>query len=246
MLRSLLALAFWTLYVPLAALLGFPWTLLSGKINFLYRLGMWGARTGVRLTGVTVKVMGQERLDPQKNYIFMSNHASNLDPPIVVPLIPRRTSVLVKKELFRVPILGRAMRMASLVAVDRSNREAAVASVRAAAEVVKSGLNMTIFPEGTRSPDGRLLPFKKGPFHLALDSGVPIVPMTIVGSHQVLPKGRFGLYPGIIVDFFHPPIDPAAFPNKETLMAAVRAQIASALPPQYHEKDLHPGPACED
>ncbi len=145
MIRTFAMLGFWALVVPFAALVGFPWTLLTGEIDLLYWLGTRIAWAGVRLAGVKVKVVGLDRLDPQRTYIFMSNHASNLDPPILVPLIPRRTSVLVKRELFRIPILGRAMRLGSLVPVDRSNRDNAIASLRAAANVLAQGVNMTIF-----------------------------------------------------------------------------------------------------
>src|SRR5208282_6640132 len=107
---------------------------------------MIGAWNGVRLSGVRVTTIGLDQLDPARTYIFMSNHVSNLDPPITVPLIPRRTSVMVKKELFSVPILGRAMRMGSLIPVDRGNRDAGIESVRVAKEVVQQqGLNMTIY-----------------------------------------------------------------------------------------------------
>ena len=230
MLRWLLVLAFWALYVPCAALVGFPWTFLSGKVDFLYRIAMWGARAGVRLGGVKVEAVGLDRLDPAQSYVFMCNHVSNLDPPILVPLLPRRTSVLVKKELFRIPILARAMRMARLVAVDRHDRESAIASVRAGAEVVRSGLNMTVYPEGTRSRDGRLLPFKKGPFYLAEEAGAPIVPITILGTFEMQPKGYFGVHPGTATVIFHPPLAPAAFADRDALMAAVTSQISGALP----------------
>ncbi len=233
MIRTLLMVGFWLLLVPFAAIIGFPWTLLTGKVDFLYWMGTHIAFAGVRVAGVRVKTVGRESLDPAASYIFMSNHVSNLDPPILVPLIPRRTSVLVKKELFRVPILGYAMRLASLVPVDRSNREAAIASLRAASEVLAHGIPMTIFVEGTRSFDGRLLPFKKGPFYLAIESGAPVVPVTIVGTHHVLPKRRSSIRAGEVSVVFHPPLDPRQFSDRDALLAAVRDSIASALPTEY-------------
>lgn len=233
MLRALIALTFWAISVPLAALLTFPWTFLTGNADFLYHTAMWLARTGVRLTGVRVEILGRERFDSTLTYIYMCNHTSNLDPPIVVPLIPGRSSVLVKKELFRVPVLGRAMRLGDLVPVDRANRDAAIASVERAAAVMNKGLNMTVFPEGTRSHDGKLLPFKKGPFYLAMETGVPVVPMTIVGSHELWPKGRFGIKKGTVTVVFHEPMDPHQFSDRDALIAAVKAKIESALPQEY-------------
>ena len=191
MIRTIAMLTFWGLAAPVAALIGFPWTFISGDISLLYSMFMWGAWNGVRLTGVRVETVGLDQLDAAGTYIFMSNHVSNLDPPILIPLIPRRTSVMVKKELFTYPILGRAMRMGSLVPVDRGNRDAGIAAVKAAAEVIQKDINMTIYVEGKRSFDGKLLPFKKGPFYLAMECGVPVVPVTIVGSHALMPKARF-------------------------------------------------------
>ncbi len=160
----------------------------------------------------------------------MSNHVSNLDPPIEIPRIHERCSVLVKKELFRVPILGTGMRLAKLVPVDRSNREAAIESVREGVAVLRTGLHMLIYPEGTRSPDGKLLPFKKGPFHLAIESGVPVLPMTILGTYEAWPKHRFALRPGTVTVVYHPAIDPRNYADRDALMEAVRESIASALP----------------
>src|ERR1700726_1664395 len=130
MIRTVVMLAFWGALLPFAALVGFPWTLLTGDVRLLYRMGMWGAWTGVRLAGVRVQTVGLDKLDLARTYIFMSNHVSNVDPPILLPLIPRRTSVMVKKELFNYPILGRAMRMGSLVPVDRGNRDAGIEAVK--------------------------------------------------------------------------------------------------------------------
>jgi len=245
MIRTVAMLVFWGLAAPVAALVGFPWTFITGDIRLLYRMFMIGAWNGVRLTGVRVKTEGLDKLDPARTYIFMSNHISNLDPPITIPLIPRRSSVMVKKELFSYPILGRAMLMGSLVPVDRGNRDAGIEAVRAAKQVVKQNLNMIIYVEGKRSFDGRLLPFKKGPFYLAMECGVPVVPLTIVGTHQVMPKGRFAIKPGKVTVMFHPPIEPKDFGSREYLMEKVRAVIDSGLPEELRTTqqvmpDAHP------
>ncbi len=230
MIRTMVVLAFFAVMIPVDALLGFPVTLVTQRIDFLYRIAMWTARAAARLGGVRVETAGLDRLDLSRSYIFMANHVSNADPPLLIPALPRRTSVLVKKELFRVPLLGRAMRMARLVPIDRANKEAAIASVRNAAGVIEAGIDMTVFPEGTRSIDGRLLPFKKGPFYMAMETGVPIVPVTVLGTFEILPKGRFSMRPGTATIVFHPALDPASFADREALIAAVREKIASALP----------------
>ncbi|HUK24775.1 MAG TPA: lysophospholipid acyltransferase family protein [Terriglobales bacterium] len=236
MIRTSLMLAFWIVLLPLVVLVTFPWTFLTGDIRFLYRLGMWGAFAGVRLAGVRVQTIGLDRLNLDRTYIFMVNHVSNIDPPLMIPLIPRRTSVMAKKELFSYPLFGRAMRMARLVPVDRGNREAGIAAVRAAAEVIHDGINMTIYVEGGRSFDGKLLPFKKGPFYLAEECSVPVVPVTISGTHYVMPKGRFAIKPGKVELIFHDPIEPKDFGGRERLMAKVRAAIESGLPTEYRSQ----------
>ncbi len=233
MIRTVLMLAFWAIMLPTAALLCFPWVLITGDIRPLYRVGMWAAFAGVRLAGVKVQTVGLELLHPSRTYVFMSNHVSNIDPPLLLPLIPGRTSVMAKRELFRYPILGRAMRMASLVPVDRGNRDAGIAAVRAAAEVVKQGIHMTIYVEGHRSFDGKLLPFKKGPFYLAEECQAAVVPITIAGTHYVMPKRRFALKPGTVTVTFHKPIEPAEFGTRDNLMEKVRAAINAGLPPEY-------------
>lgn len=235
MIRTLAMLCFWAALLPFAALLGFPWTLLTGNVSFLYRMGMWGAWTGVRLAGIRVETVGLDKLDTARTYIFMSNHVSNVDPPILLPLMPRRTSVMVKKELFNYPILGKVMRFGSLVPVDRGNRESGIAAVRAAGDVIRRGVNMTIYVEGHRSFDGKLLPFKKGPFYLAEECGVPVVPVTIVGSHYVMPKKRFAIKPGTVTVIFHEPIEPKDFGGRDCLMAKVRKAIDSGLPAEFQE-----------
>jgi 1-acyl-sn-glycerol-3-phosphate acyltransferase len=235
MIRTLIMLSFWSIAAPLAALIGFPWTFITGDIRLLYRMFTWGAFTGVRLAGVRVEVIGRENLDPARAYIFMSNHVSNLDPPIQIPLIPRRTSVMVKKELFRTPILGRTMRMGSLVPVDRGNREAGIDAVEAARAVIEQGISMMIYVEGKRSFDGKLLPFKKGPFFLAMECRVPVVPMTIVGTYEAMPKKRFAIKPGVVRVIFHPAIEPEDFGDRDSLMKKVRTVIEDGLPEEYRQ-----------
>jgi 1-acyl-sn-glycerol-3-phosphate acyltransferase len=228
--RSLLTLLWWTITVPLDALWAFPWTFISGKIDGLYKSAMWIARVGVRLAGVRTHMIGYESLDLSRNYIFMSNHVSNLDPPVLIPRLPFRQTVMVKKELFKVPILGPAMRLADFVPIDRSNREAAVAGVRDAEATVRKGLHMAVFPEGTRSRDGVLLPFKKGPFYLAMETGTPIVPITILGTEKLLPKGKTLARPGDVTLIFHPVVNPNDHPDRDELMKTVRDAVTSALP----------------
>src|SRR5436190_5417268 len=226
-------LGFWAVVLPLTAAVLFPWTILTGNVNLLYRVAMWGAFTGVGLTGVRVQTIGLDKLDASRTCVFMSNHVSNIDPPIMVPLIPRRTSVMVKKELFNYPLLGKTMRLGSLIPVDRGNKEAGIAAVRSATTVLRQGINMLIYVEGHRSFDGKLLPFKKGPFYLAVECGVAVVPVTIAGTHYVMPKGRFAIKPRTVTVIFHPPIEPNDFGGRECLVEKVRRAIDSGLEPEY-------------
>src|SRR6185312_8294857 len=182
-----------------------------------YRVAMGAAWMGARLAGIRVQTIGLDQLDPKRTYVFMSNHVSNIDPPIMLPLIPRRTSVMAKKELFDIPLLGKTMRMGSLVPVDRKNRDAGISAVRAAADVIRKGVNMTIYVEGGRSFDGKLIPFKKGPFYLAVECNVPVVPVTVVGTRHAMPKGRFSIQPSDVNVIFHDPIEPKDFGDRDEL-----------------------------
>ncbi len=216
--------------VPLG-LIGIPLTLMTKDVTWLYWASMWVTRTGVRLAGVRVQMSGFENIPTDGSCLFMANHVSNLDPPALIPLIPRRCVVLLKKELMGIPLLGRAMRLGGFIPVERgSRREAAQASVAAASRVANEGLPIVIFPEGTRSLDGRLSRFKKGPFYLAQGTGAPIVPVAVWGTEQCLAKGRTLITPGVVEVRLLAAIDPAAYATREELMAAVHAAIAGALP----------------
>lgn len=232
MIRAVALLLFWAISILVVGPPLVLYAALSGNADPLYYTACGLGRFGVLLVGVKIEVRGFDRLEPGRNYIFMSNHVSNLDPPVLLPVIPGRCSVLVKKELFHVPVLGTGMKLGRLVPVDRSDREAAIESLEAAQTVLQQGLHMVIYPEGTRSSDGQLLPFKKGPFHLAMDSGVPVVPVTMLGTYESWPKTRFALRPGTAIVVFNQPLDPRAFTDRDALMEAVEKAIASALPPE--------------
>ena len=235
MIRLIFCVVLWILFALVAAIGGFPALYLTGKIDLLWDLSLWAARAGYTLSGIRVRAVGREQLEDGRAYLFMSNHVSNLDPPVITPLLGRRIAIIAKQELFKIPLFGRAMRAGNFVAVNRASPRSAVESVTSAAHVLQSGLGMLVFPEGTRSPTGKLQTFKKGPFQLAMEAGVPVVPITIVGSYEAWPKGRVALHAGEIVVHFHTPIDPRQFATREALLASVREAIHSGLPERYRD-----------
>ena len=212
-----------------AALVGIPWSALRGNTDAMYRWAMAIIRIGLRAGGVRVRVLGLENVSREPS-IVMSNHVSNLDPPVLLPSIPGATSVMLKKELMRIPLLGTAMRMGRFVPVARGHsREDATRSIAMAREALRHGMQLTIFPEGTRSPDGKLLPFRKGGFFLATEAGAPVVPVVIRGTDRLMRRGSFKLQAGEVSVEFLPPLRPAAFASREELMAAVRERMEQAL-----------------
>ncbi len=228
------ALKMVTVFVVLgipAGLLLIPWTLLNGNIDLLYRAGQWIAGAGTRAAGIRIQQSGREQIPAGRACVFMANHVSNLDPPVLVPLLPGFPSIMLKAELMKLPVLGSAMRMARFVPVERDGgRHAAVRSARAAAEVLQSGRSLLVFPEGTRSRTGRLQPFKAGVFHLAQAGGAVIIPVVISGTETMLRKGSVRVYPGVARVQFLQPIDPAGYRSRTDLTDAVRDAMIGALP----------------
>ena len=215
----------------LAGVIGIPYSFVIGDIGPLYRVVMRIIRAGLRAAGIRVRVAGLENVPVDRACIFMCNHVSNLDPPVVLPCLPGRSSVLLKKELMRIPLLGTAMRMAKFVPVERSHsRDAAQRSVAAAGEALKSGLHILVYPEGTRSISGRLSTFKKGPFFLARETQAPIVPVAVSGTQGMMKKGSFAIAPGAAKVELLPAVYPGDYATREELMAAVHAALAAALP----------------
>ncbi len=214
-----------------SALLFIPWCWITGNVLPLYKATRFMLSSSCRLAGVRFQVEGLDRIPRDRACIFMSNHVSNLDPPTLISIIPGRTSAFMKRSLMNLPILGTGFRQGEFIAVDRSGNPAdAQRSVAEAQRVLAKGVHITTFVEGTRSPDGRMLPFKKGPFFLAMAAGAPCIPVSIYGTETMLPKGSQRIHPGVAHVIFHDPIDPAAFATRDELMRAVRVAVASGLP----------------
>jgi 1-acyl-sn-glycerol-3-phosphate acyltransferase len=231
MIRTVIAVLFYALGILLVMPWLILWSLLTGSADFMYQMAMKAVRAGLRIAGVRVRVEGLENI-PVGVCIFAANHVSNVDPLAFVPAIPRRVSLLAKKEVFRIPILSKAMRLAKLIPVDRADREAAASSVERAVECLKQGLSFAVYPEGTRSRDGRLLPFKKGTFVMAIEAGVPVVPVSIAGAQRLMRKGDWKVQPGEVIVRFGPPVDASDYKmeRRAELLARVEALVAAGLP----------------
>jgi 1-acyl-sn-glycerol-3-phosphate acyltransferase len=197
---------------------------------------MWIIRTGLRLARIRVEVNGRELVPAETACIFMSNHISNLDPPILLPLIPGRAAVFLKRSLMKIPVLGYGMKLGDFIPVDRDGRlESAKESVRFGTQVLASGVHVMTFVEGTRSRTGKLLPFKKGPFYLAMESGAPVIPVSIWGTEGMMKKGGWTITPGVAHVQFHQPLWPRDYASRDELLLAVRASIEAGLPEWMRE-----------
>ncbi len=232
--RTALVFALFLVYVlflvpalPLCALLGLREPLISVGLAF--------ARLGRAILGIEMESKGLDRLDLSAPCVFMPNHLSFLDGPLVMTLIPGTPRVILKKSVLGVPVLGLAMRHVGFVPVDRKGGKGGKRSIARAAALMRArGYNFLIFPEGTRSRDGRLQPFRRGGFFLALASGAPIVPVTIRGTFELMPKGQWFARRGKVRVAFHEPI-PVSGHTEETmavLTEKVRAAILSGPAPK--------------
>ncbi|HTX41600.1 MAG TPA: lysophospholipid acyltransferase family protein [Acidobacteriaceae bacterium] len=231
MFAALVLFVTWIVLGVPGALIFYPWSLITGDVTRLYRYAMGVVRIGLRAAGIRVQAEFRAPLSPAQPYIFLSNHVSNLDPPVLFPLLPGRTTAFLKRSLMKIPVLGYGLRLADFIPVDRDGRvESAVESVDAAALVLASGVHVLSFVEGTRSRDGRLQPFKKGPFFLAEKTGAPVVPVSIYGTESMMKKGSLRIYPATAHVIFHAPLLPRNYATREDLLDAVRASIVSGLP----------------
>ncbi len=191
---------------------------------------IWG-RGILFVSRIKVSVQGLALIDPQRSYIYMSNHQSNFDIPVLLAHLPVQFRWLAKAELFKIPIFSRAMRGAGYVRIDRFNRESAIESLKEAAAKMKDGVSIMIFPEGTRSLDGNIRPFKKGGFVMAVDTGVPIVPIILQGTWPIMAKSSWRINSGEVFLKIEKPIDTTGYTreNKDDLIENVRSVICAGF-----------------
>lgn len=224
-LRPLLVWIFAAPWMALLTLLGFLLApFIGGRRAFWIVTPLYLRQVKV-LFGIHCHLEGWEALPEEirkgrRPAIFVGNHTSLLDPPLVIATLPSRPVFLVKKELAYVPVLGWIIWLGGCIFIDRGDRRRSLASLKEAARRIREGQSLAAFPEGTRSRDGRLLPFKKGSFALAIEAGVPIVPLGIRGGLEVLPKGTWRVAPRDYHLRVGRPLDPKDFPNLEALRAA--------------------------
>jgi 1-acyl-sn-glycerol-3-phosphate acyltransferase len=233
MLRLIFIAVFLSLYI---LLLGPPlliYTLVTRHIDPLYWAGLKGVMFFVRAVGVRVRVEGKSNI-PDGVCLFVANHTSAADAPAVVGAIPRRIAVLLKASLFKWPIVGQAFTLARFIPVNRKDRDSAIGSVEKAAEAIKDGQSFLIYPEGTRSPDGRLQDFKKGAVVLGIKAGVPIVPVLCSGAQRIMAKHSMVVHPGEILVEFLEPIDASKYTweERDVLNQCVHEAMAAGLPPE--------------
>ena len=183
------------------------------------------------VSGVKVQVNGVDNVDPDRSYVFMANHQGNFDIPVLLGCLPFQFRWLAKAELFRIPIFGRSMRGCGYISIDRFNQSSAFDSIARAAETIRNGVNVMIFPEGTRSLDGRIKPFKKGGFVLTVDAGVPIIPIIIHGTYTIMPKKRLLVRPGPVLLEILEPVETSGYTrqNKDVLMEKIRNKICDSF-----------------
>jgi 1-acyl-sn-glycerol-3-phosphate acyltransferase len=232
MLRAAFICIFLGLYI---LILGPPlllYTAITKNVDPLYWAAIKGVMFFVNCVGVRVNVKGLERIPP-KTCIFAANHTSSADAPAVVWSIPRRIAILLKRSLFKYPIVGQAFHLAHFIPVDRFDRDSAIHSLEKATEALRNGQSFLVYPEGTRSPDGRLQEFKKGTAVMAIKAGVPIVPVACSGAHRVMQKRSLRITPGEILVEFLAPIYASDYrvDQREALNQRLHDELAAGLPP---------------
>ena len=230
MIRSII---FFTIYLPFTGLciVLVMFISLFSTADRVHAFATFWGKIGLWLAGAQIKTEGAEHILQGQPAIYMANHQSNFDIQTLYAGLPIQFRWLAKKELFDVPGFGFAMKRAGYIPVDRANRKKSIQSMTVAADKIRQGASVIIFPEGTRSPDGNLLPFKKGGFMLALQSGAPIIPVAISGSRDLMPKHSLRICGGTVNIRIFPPIETSALTtaDRDRVLEDVFNQISSAV-----------------
>jgi len=231
MLRSIFIICLVVVHTGIMSLVAILASLFDRTGNRVHQVARFWASGILFISRIKVAVKGLRHLDPEQSSIYMPNHLSNFDIPVLLAHLPVQFRWLAKTELFRIPVFGYALKRAGYIPIDRSNLRSAIASLQRAADIIRSGVSVVIFPEGTRSRDGELSGFKKGGFVAAKNSGVPITPIILRGTWEIMSKTGLRIHPGEAVLEILPPIDAGEYRDrgKDELMACVRSAMVDAL-----------------
>lgn len=231
MLRASFVYLFVALYVLIASPIGMIWSLLSGRPGSVYGLSRLCWRVAGWMSGIRLVIRGKERIQPDRTYLFLSNHQSNFDGPILLHATGRNLHAIVKREMMRIPLLSMVLRRVQFVPIDRKDPVQARAGLDRAAQLLRDGSSFFAFPEGTRSRSGLLGQFKKGVFVMAIQAGMPVVPVSIRNSRALQLPGRYGIRPATVEVTFHDPIDTSGmkFEDRDCLLTSTREAIIRGL-----------------